>query len=529
MSEKEMNEFIEAHVSKVRPLFRDVQLASWDAYLTGKKEFYDKSEEISLEIEKIYNSKSDFEKVKKWHSLEIKDELIKRQIDKLYRSFLSSQGDISLIKAIIGKQSEIERKFNIYRAVIDGKEYTDNELLDILKTEKDSEKLKAAWEANKKQGALVEKDVLELVKLRNKLAKQLGFDNYYVFSLEASEQKPEEIKQIFSKLAELSNKKFAQVKDRIDSYLSDLYGISKTELKPWHYHGVFFQEAPKIHKINLDKFYKKDIIEIAKKYYSLVGLPVESILERSDLYEKKGKYQHACCMDLDREGDVRIIENVKNNEKWMDTTMHELGHAVYDLNVEMSLPFLLRGHAHIFATEAVAMFFERNSKNINFIRKFTGSKPADSVSDEIHDILALDKVVFSRWAQVMVNFERQMYENPEQDLNKLWYSLVQKYQLINFSRDMPDWASKIHLASCPVYYHNYLLGELLASQFNHHIAFKVLNLNSIKNMDYADKKLGDYFKNNVFSVGSRYRWDEMIKRATGESLNPKYFVEEWLS
>ncbi|MCK7529636.1 MAG: hypothetical protein MZV63_00520 [Marinilabiliales bacterium] len=32
-------------------------------------------------------------------------------------------------------------------------------------------------------------------------------------------------------------------------------------------------------------------------------------------------------------------------------------------------------------------------------------------------------------------------------------------------RNMPDWATKIHVALYPCYYHNYLLGELLASQF----------------------------------------------------------------
>ncbi len=28
----------------------------------------------------------------------------------------------------------------------------------------------------------------------------------------------------------------------------------------------------------------------------------------------------------------------------------------------------------------------------------------------------------------------------------------------------PDWAAKIHMTGAPVYYHNYLLGELIASQ-----------------------------------------------------------------
>ena len=70
----------------------------------------------------------------------------------------------------------------------------------------------------------------------------------------------------------------------------------------------------------------------------------------------------------------------------------------------------------------------------------------------------------------MVNFEKRLYKNPDQDLNKLWWDLVKEYQLIDFTRDKPDWASKIHFVNAPVYYHNYLLGEVFASQLTNYIS-----------------------------------------------------------
>ena len=50
--------------------------------------------------------------------------------------------------------------------------------------------------------------------------------------------------------------------------------------------------------------------------------------------------------------------------------------------------------------------------------------------------------------QVMLRFERAMYENPDQDLNDKWWSLVEKYQLIRRppARNAPDYASKLLLA-----------------------------------------------------------------------------------
>ena len=63
-----------------------------------------------------------------------------------------------------------------------------------------------------------------------------------------------------------------------------------------------------------------------------VGSPVgepegsESVLASSDLYEREGKNPQAFCTDIDKEGDVRILCNLKNNEGWMETILHELGH-----------------------------------------------------------------------------------------------------------------------------------------------------------------------------------------------------------
>ena len=39
-------------------------------------------------------------------------------------------------------------------------------------------------------------------------------------------------------------------------------------------------------------------------------------------------------------------------------------------------------------------------------------------------------LVFSRWCQVMFRFEKALYENPDQDLNTLWWDLVERYQMV---------------------------------------------------------------------------------------------------
>ncbi len=65
---------------------------------------------------------------------------------------------------------------------------------------------------------------------------------------------------------------------------------------PWHYQNRYFQEAPEIYPVDFDKYYEKqDPVKLAATFYDGIGLNVDAILAKSDLYEKPGKNQHAFC------------------------------------------------------------------------------------------------------------------------------------------------------------------------------------------------------------------------------------------
>lgn len=528
IKERADKQFLQAQEKQISVLYKKLQLDYWDAAITGKEEAYQEYEKSAIEFKRFFNNKENFEKIKEFLKEKTEGDIVARQLKILHDSYLSNQGDFKLLEKMTKIATEIEKKFNTFRAKLKGKELTDNNIKDILKKETNSEKLKEVWEASKKQGRLVEKELLELVRLRNQLAKSLGFRDYYQLSLEASEQKEEEIEKIFKELEELTDKPFKKLKSEIDEFLSKKYKIPEKELKPWHYGDLFFQRASNIYGAELDSFYIDDILKKSKKYYGSIGLGIKDILERSDLYEKKGKYQHACCMDMDRKGDVRTIQNLKNNEYWMETLLHELGHGVYSKYIDHSLPFILIDSAHTFTTEAIAMLFGRKSSNPSFIKNYCkpNEKETKKIS-QVNKMLKTNELVFSRWAQVMFHFERQLYKAPEQNLNELWWSIVKKYQLIDFSRNEPDWASKIHLVSAPVYYHNYMLGELLASQLHNYITKNIIKTKDTLT-DYSGKKeVGKWLIKNIFEPGAKYRWDELIKKATHEPLTTKYFVEEF--
>ncbi len=534
--EEQLEKFITAHLEKVKPLAKAANLAAWEAAVSGKPEDYDKAGKLTLQVRQIYSNPKEFAYLKKTkESGQVEDAQLARQVEVLYNGYLENQIEPQLLKKIVELGTEIERKFSTFRGSIEDKKVTDNEIKDILKTQMDSSKRQQAWLASKQVGAFVAKDLVELVKLRNQAARKLGFDNYHSLSLTTGEQDVKELDKIFNELYELTNEPFTKLKADLDKILAAKYGVAVSELMPWHYHDPFFQESPMVYQLDLDAYYKdKDVKQLAAAFYTSIGLSANSILRRSDLYEREGKNPHAFCTNIDREGDVRILCNLKNNEAWMETILHELGHGVYDKYQDPQAPFLLRTPAHSFATEAIAMFFGRLSRNPAWMQQLLGLSEQQRV--EIEKVSGkytqLKQIIFARWDMVMYDFEKQLYANPGQDLNSLWWQMVEKYQFIKKppGRNEPDWAAKIHFTIAPCYYHNYMLGELLASQLHHHIVKDVLKLRSDASLSYVgQKKAGQFLSQKVFEPGAMYHWNEMIERATGEQLTAKYFVEQFVA
>ena len=534
-AEDRLQEFITTHVAQVESITTHANLTYWKASTTGNRQDYDKLRQLQIEIRQIYSDPQEYALIKDLRgSGEIEDPRLRRQLDKLYYQYLRNQIEPNLLKRMVALDTKIQQRYSSFRGTMEGREVTNSDIYTILTTETDSRTRELAWKASKQVGEAIVDDFLQLVRLCNEAARELGFDSFHTLSVITSEQRVEELDRLFAELDELTYEPFVRLKDELDRILADSYGITPEDLMPWHYHDPFFQRTPLVYEQNLDLYYdKKDVKELARKYYAGIGLPVDDILARSDLYDREGKYPHAYSHDVDRRGDVRILCNLQNTERWMETILHELGHAVYSKYHDQNEPWLLREPAHSFTTEAIAMLFGRLSRNPAWMQTMLGftQKQRAEIEAVSRKYSQFQQVLFARWAMVMYHFEKQLYANPDQDLNHLWWDLVERYQLIKRPPGPPDagWVSKLHFTTAPCYYHNYMLGELLASQLHNYIVHEVLGLASDRNVSYVGQKaIGDYLRKNVLEPGALYHWNDMIARATGEPLTAKYFVRQFI-
>ena len=505
---------------RLRPVEIELGRAWWEASTRASVEANQRKIDRELARRRILADRAAFDAVRAART-EPSEPMVARQLDVLHDAMVPNQISDDRQRQIVELETEVEATFTSFRSELDGTRVADNTILDVLRTSDDSGLRRRAWEASKQVGQAAAGGVRELARLRNAAARELGYRDHFALALAVGEMDEARLLATLDEVDRHTRGPFGTWKATLDDERAARFGVPAAELAPWHVDDPFFQDPP-AGAVDLDAlFADADLEALTVRTYDGLGLEVRPVLDRSDLYARDGKSQHAFCIDIDRQGDVRVLGNVEPSERWMDTMLHEFGHAVYDEGIDRQLPWLVRGPAHPLTTEGVAMLFGRLARSPDWLGAVAGV-PAGQV-DELRANLAAARraslLVFARWVLVVTHFERRLYADPDGDLDTVWWDLVEQYQQVRRpeGRRQPDWAAKIHLAVVPVYYQNYLYGELFASQLETALTERAGGL-----VDRHDA--GQFLAEEVFRPGAAQRWDHLVERATGEQLSAAHLA-----
>ena len=519
---------------RLRPLEVEVGRAWWEFSTRTSEETDRRRQEAELRLREALSDRDTFAAVSDARQGAARGSLERRRLDVLFQQMQPNQLDADLRRRIVELETKVEGVYNTHRGEIDGERVNDNRIEEILLNSDDVDLRRKAWEASKSVGGAVAGMVLDLVRLRNEAARSLGYRDHYAMALALDDLDEDRLLATLDEVDAATAAPFAEWKGRLDAERAGRFGCAVGDLRPWHYDDPFFQEPPRVAGLDLDEhFAAADLESLTLRTYEGLGLDVRPVMEQSDLYSREGKSQHAFCIHIDREGDVRVLSNNVPNERWASTMLHEFGHAAYDRYIDVGLPFVLRAPSHMLATEAVAMLFGRRSRDPDWLAG-VGGMSADRL-ERTRAVLAETQrgagLVFARWALVVVQFERGLYHDPDADHDRRWWDLVERHQCIarpesrsgraagDGAVGSPDWAAKIHLAVAPVYYQNYLYGELMASQLD--AALKACAGGVVNRVE-----AGKWLVEHVFRPGAAKRWDELVADATGEPLSARHFVAQ---
>ena len=208
---------------------------------------------------------------------------------------------------------------------------------------------------------------------------------------------------------------------------------------PWHYHDPFFQESPAVFEADLDApFAKADLLKLCREFYAGIGLPVDRVIARSDLLREEGQ-EPARLLHRHRPRGRRARAGQHRAQRVLDGRRCCTSSATRSTaakNIPAALPYVAavrgahpddrgRGDDVRALLQVAARGWRRWAWRSTTRRRSTSRRQATQRNQLL---------IFSRWCQVMLRFEKGMYENPEQDLNKLWWDLVEKYQQVRRPR-----------------------------------------------------------------------------------------------
>jgi len=411
------------------------------------------------------------------------------------------------------KENEISQKLNSFQMTIDGKNVSKAEIQKITETETNPEIRKKAADAKIASGDLIADDLIELVKLRNDFAKKKGFDNYFDYKIAQDyDIQPKELDKLLSDVSK--NIKNANTKVMTDKKqdLAQAFGIKQEDLRSYHF-GLLTGDDPE--KLVNDQIKTKEqVVEISKKAYEGMGYNIDELPIVLDLFPRANKNTHGFSFPIEPGKDARILANLTNNVSSVDTLMHELGHSVFTVKTDSSLPYMVQDTTSTM-TEAVAMMMGDMIRTEGLAKDLV----LPEINEKFEKSLGNEEATFVGHSMTIIEFERAMYKNPDQDLKQLWKDLCVQYKGRSPQDETTnEWATVPHFLSHPAYYQNYFRASLIKAQLYESLTDKFGKLTE-------NKATAEYLNENLFKYGGSKDDNEILTAITGKKLSAEAFCK----
>jgi len=342
--------------------------------------------------------------------------------------------------------------------------------------------------------------------------------------LEGKDQSPQKIQSLIAEIEIKTRDQFFEVKRVIDKQLAKNFNIPVTQLQPWHYNDSRTSYLPKNFGSKLDSLLaSKDPIERASGFFAGIGLPIQDVIDKSEL--RKGGMEATIIIDF--KTDIRMIGGITNTYDGLTKILHEGGHASHYKNISDDLPYLLKG-PNSFIAEGIASYFSNMASDTLWL--FREISCNENLKRQIALIFnhfkLVDQLFRIRRQMMFAEFEHEIYTSPDQDLDLLWHKLNLKYLGINYPAENGAcfWATNKYFTSLSCRVQNYVVADVFAAQLKHAVNDKILKSQSLPIQD--NKEVGKYLINNLFKYGDLLPWEKLVEKATGEPLNSTYFIEE---
>ncbi|MCU4165010.1 hypothetical protein [Carboxylicivirga caseinilyticus] len=397
--------------------------------------------------EPLFNDFSDFEFLKKVReSGVLKDKLLLKQVDELWKLFLASQ---------LGYNKIEEQRADILKQLFELNQ----------RTQKAWRKNDSLWMYYQSNILNLHSGLKKLVLSSNDFATQMGYNNYFSLILEESKMNELSWTNMIASIDSITRSDYIVMKKESEKFLCDSLGLKRNVLTFKHYDLLFKQCRWPInwHKsISVDELKNQ-----TNKLFLSYGLDLKHYVDKSNIYlAKNDSVGRSIVLNCDNFYDIRCCYASYNTELDKVLFMTELGEVAASAIIDESVPYFLRGPNHV--VESV-------------MRNLWGNLPY--ISADARRVLHLNKpefqIAFStdhswylyrlRYLLVIAQMEHEVLDNPDQNFTKLYWSLVEKYMLIKVPERLQDdyWVNDRNLMLMDGSVQYELMGAILAGHIWH--------------------------------------------------------------
>src|SRR5438034_8092197 len=393
------------------------------------------------------------------------------------------------------KQASIHNSFEFK---LNRQKITANDIDNKLEKSNDLAECKAVREASKEIGPALKDNLVALRDLRNGVAKEMKYPDYFALEVAAYGMTTDEMLKMLENWMATLRPLYLQLHTWAKYKLAEKYHQPVPKKIPAHWiNNRWAQEWPGlVEAANIDKYFEgrkpEWIIKTAEQFYTGLGfasLP-QSFWEKSDLYpvppdSKRKKNTHASCWHIDLENDIRSLQSIEPNARWFFTAHHELGHGYYfKAYTRPEVPYLLRLGAAPGFHEGVGELISLASSQVPYLQS-RGVLPhefnADKTAFLLDDALARSVPFIYFPSGVMPHLDADIYRDnlPADQWNARSWKYVGDMQGVEpwspLGEEFGDAATKTHINDTPAYYYNYAFATVFKFQLHDYIARKILH------------------------------------------------------
>lgn len=223
--------------------------------------------------------------------------------------------------------------------------------------------------------------------------------------------------------------------------------------------------------------------------------------------------------------DVRITtwESPLDFRPKLYATIHEAGHALYEQGLNPKLDRLEMSGGGMAMHESQSRLWENMiGRSEEFCKKYLSPEMFKVVNVVKPSLVRVEADEVSYGLHIIIRFEieRDLVNGKTKikDLPKVWNEKYKKYLGIVPKNDAEGVLQDIHWAHGAFgYFPSYFLGSLIAAQLLN-TAKKQIDINNFKS-------LREWLRKNIHQYGKTNTTKELLLKITGESLNPKYFLD----